>query len=231
MAISWSATAAPAIQHVNFGSSSATFSTVAIGTASADRIVVVFVCSNNGYPSSMTIGGSAATLVARSNATADPSTAIFYLAVSSGTTADVVATGSTVMQLCGIHVGILKGSASTEDNSAVEPYAFTGNPHTLDSDPTVPSGGRGLFVVSGGGVDTMSTTSATEDNQTVTTDGNGLSIMSGHETSSGSWDFDWTGSNFSGSSGVGLGWGPAATGNPKGPLNMPIEGPLGRVVV
>lgn len=83
-----------------------TYSGVAIGTASVDRIVVVCVGTelSSGTPSSATIGGVTMSSTALASFGA-MGARIFYLPVASGTTADIAVTfgasqGSTTQHLC-----------------------------------------------------------------------------------------------------------------------------------
>jgi len=94
--------------------SSYTFSSVDIGDASSDRLVIVAAsCTQIGSHtvSGVTIGGSAATIHVNPSATFF--SAIASLVVSSGTTADIVVTTSTTAQRCAIAVWTAKGLDST----------------------------------------------------------------------------------------------------------------------
>ena len=74
-----------------------TFSSVSIGTASATRKVVIGVVGNaatSAQPTGVTIGGSAATKAAGTQASDYSGASMWYRTVTSGTTADVVVTYS-----------------------------------------------------------------------------------------------------------------------------------------
>jgi len=96
---------------VNSGSATTyTFSSQAIGTASADRVVVVGTSGGAGATnpvSSMTIGGvSAVKAIGTVNSTG---TEIWYATVTSGTTASVVVNWGGTKSRCGIGVWALTG--------------------------------------------------------------------------------------------------------------------------
>ena len=103
-----------------------TFTNVDIGVAATDRVIMVAayggdVLSGTGY-SSATIGGNAATLLSQTNTTASINTcqSIFYLAVPTGTTANIA----------------LSVTTSTNDRAFIYVYAIygsTGVPLTSDA--------------------------------------------------------------------------------------------------
>jgi len=126
-----------------------------IGTATADRHVVVCVtCDVNTGSTvlSMTIGGSAASLL-RDNDNTKNVPAIFSLLVTSGTTADIVTTYS-----------------ATQPNQAIDVFTVTGAGQTIvvsDSDTASPASGNNCVLTmdvpaNGGAIaQTMADTSAT----------------------------------------------------------------------
>ena len=95
-----------------------TFSSTSIGTASSDRLVVVVVEGRQAVVdrtvSSVTIGGVSATIVSATNVSGRYPGCIAYLTVTSGTTADIVVTfsGSTGSG-CAIQVYTLTSLSST----------------------------------------------------------------------------------------------------------------------
>lgn len=103
-----------------------TFTSAAIGTASANRDVIVgIVCAGGGATetySGLTIGGTSAAQVVTSTmaGAGQPLAAIYILAVASGTTATIVATlSSNKTTNCTIDVWAAYGLASTTaDNTA-----------------------------------------------------------------------------------------------------------------
>lgn len=135
-----------------------TFSTQSIGTAAANRKVVVVVQLGTAGQtvSSLTIGGNgAASIVARS---ASEHVSIWQLVVASGTTADVVVNGSGVSDACGIGVYAVYGAAAaatdTGGSTAVDPAT-----DTID----VPAGGVLIAgVVHRSGAETFAWTNITE---------------------------------------------------------------------
>lgn len=100
-----------------------TFTAAPIGTAASDRIVVVGVQTRANAArsvSGVTIGGNAATSIVVANDTAQGAdiSALYYLAVPSGTTADIVVTLSAAMVRCAINVWAVYGSSGAPTASA-----------------------------------------------------------------------------------------------------------------
>lgn len=113
------------------------FASTAIGTASADRLVIAIVRLTGGAePDGVTIGGIAATLYA-----IDFDTAIYVAPVPTGTTATIVVNVKTATSLnCGVGVYTLTGYSNPE------PYDFgniaVSGSHTVVSGTiNVPEGG------------------------------------------------------------------------------------------
>jgi len=115
----------PALDGTN--ATSYTFSSAAIGNADGSRVVVVGIAPRTNSAasiSSVTIGGNTATLGVTANATGQGAdiASIYYLAVPSGTTADIVVNLSTTFVRCYINVWAVYGSsgaptATTSDNT------------------------------------------------------------------------------------------------------------------
>ena len=104
----------------NTNATSFTFSGMAVGTTSADRYIVVAVNVGTGTSfTSVTINGSAATLLVQKAGTLDSASAIYYLLVSSGTTADIVVTPNVLSVQCSVSLFSLTGwtGANTVTNS------------------------------------------------------------------------------------------------------------------
>lgn len=98
--------------------SSYTFSGQSIGAASSDRLVVVcigYTAAGTVTTTSLTIGGNAASQAVEVTTSGGDkgSVAIYYLAVPTGTTADVVASLSGSASRCDIEVFTLTGLTST----------------------------------------------------------------------------------------------------------------------
>jgi len=90
------------------------FDGLSIGTASADRIVVVGISGNNnssGVPSAVTIGGNSATLAGSTYLNVENDSSIWYAAVASGTTADIDITYSAAKQTVGVAVYAITGAS------------------------------------------------------------------------------------------------------------------------
>jgi hypothetical protein len=208
MAVAWAFTASPVLQNLAFGSSTATFTSIAIGTASADRQVVVAAFQDQnlaGGTFSCTVGGAAATEV---TSRTDHAGAIFICNVAAGTTANIVLTASINMGWCGIAVGILTGAnatptvvrnaPNTDDNSS--PHVFTA---------TVPSSGAGVAFYMFYSDSSATLTNATQDSY-VTSGGSSRELYLVHTTTAGSQAVTMTGLSFVGTIGCMACWGPSA---------------------
>lgn len=147
------------------------FASQAIGTATADRIVIVaWGAVNVTIPttnalSSATIGGVAATILTQQNNNAASTgniSGIIAAAVPTGTTATVALTFNAAQLRCGIATYSMTGGSIT-------PYATYTNSNGTDTVPdltvTVPAGGghvAGVYGYSGTGTATVSWTTLTE---------------------------------------------------------------------
>lgn len=124
-----------------------TFTNHAIGTAAADRIVVVAFWGNGTTTTSgatVTIGGNNATVPAGSNInTTDLEAGFAYLAVAAGTTATIVVTFSGAKSRAGISVWSVTGSSGTPTDT--DETTATGTSAALSA-LTVPSNGCGVFL-------------------------------------------------------------------------------------
>lgn len=114
--------------------SSLTWTSVDLGEATSDRVIVVAVAgasAGSRQVSGVTIGGSAATLAARSSSFT-MATGIYYLAVAAGTTANIVASFTGSMDDIAITAYSLTGwgTVSVYDsgsvNSTVTTLSLTG---------------------------------------------------------------------------------------------------------
>ena len=111
-----------------------TFASQNLGTASADRRIVVGVRGNaagGGTVSSATIGGVSATIHIN-NGAANGSTATISAIVPSGTTGDIIITWSTTQNECGIVAYSIKG-----ETSATPEFALSDLTTPLDITPTI----------------------------------------------------------------------------------------------
>jgi hypothetical protein len=116
-----------------------TFSSQALGTASADRKIIVGV-STNSTPgrtvSTLTVGGVSATLVARqTSSNGEEMLEMWEAEVPTGTTGDVVVTWSTACDRCGIGLHSVYGAATL--------YAdvYSDNADPMNASINVPAGG------------------------------------------------------------------------------------------
>jgi hypothetical protein len=125
-----------------------TFSNVDIGTASSDRLVVV-ACHATGNTSapninltSMTLGGSSMTnaaALAEDTASVD----LYYLTVTSGTTATIVATYPQTKRRCTIAVYTITGlNSSTPSDTGTSNNSDTAPTLTLD----IPTGSIAVYA-------------------------------------------------------------------------------------
>lgn len=131
--------------------SSYTFSGQSIGTADADRTVVVAVGSRKAGAATtitgVTVGGNAATqLVQQSNTVTNTCVVGLYaIDVASGTTADIVVTFGASMIRCGISVYRVLGISTTPHDTATS----TSSPN-LDTSIDVTADGGIIGVAFGG---------------------------------------------------------------------------------
>ncbi len=120
-----------------------TFSGCNIGTANADRTVVITVgARRSGTPStvnSVTVGGNSATELVQvsSGATNSCVAAIYAIDVPSGTTADVVVTLASTMLRCGIGVYDCTGISTTANDTATATSASGSGTVTATADGAV----------------------------------------------------------------------------------------------
>ncbi|MCK9549212.1 hypothetical protein [Aquamicrobium sp.] len=133
-------------------STTITISDVSIGTASADRLVVVSamcVHNDNGNLTVITggsIGGSAATLVVASNGMDYPAlTAILSRVVTSGTTATITINLSVAVQRTALDVYTIKGLNSTTAHHTNTTWS-TNNTSFLGTTLNIPANG---FAIGG----------------------------------------------------------------------------------
>lgn len=142
-----------------------TFSSHAIGTASATRYIVVGVSvrasTTSALTSSVTVGGNSATKIKELNNTTNNccSASLHIIAVASGTTADIVVTHSRSAIATGIGVwAVYDVSSATPTDSASTTSDSSGN---LNCDTTIGDVIIGCAVSAG--TPTTTWTGATED--------------------------------------------------------------------
>jgi hypothetical protein len=147
-----------------------TFSTHAIGTASADRLVVVAILSGAAASprsvSSVTIGGNAATLYGtQSTNTVRARAAFAGLLVTSGTTADIAVTFSGAMEQAMVTVWALTGAGASFAPHDVR-FANMSAGSASTSSLIVPQGGAviagGYFIDTTAGLTGVTWTGPTE---------------------------------------------------------------------
>lgn len=141
-----------------------TYTGASIGTAAANRMVIVTGCANgnnSGAISSVTIGGVTATINSFITPTgnSDPALFVASLIVASGTTADVVATYATAKARSNIDVYYAYVDSATPTNSASDDD--DSNPANVSIN--INAGGFAVGVVaSDGGTNTYTWTGLTE---------------------------------------------------------------------
>lgn len=151
----------------NSGSTAYTYLNEAIGTASADRIVVTaFSCNSttnqsiNNTTTPVTIGLVTATQVV-SNAPATRVTELWFAPVPTGTTATIVVTIAAAgsMNRCSVDWWTITGTTQTtySSRSGASVTSVTGTSMTINGSPmTVPAGGAAIAVaVNGSTVNTV----------------------------------------------------------------------------
>jgi len=188
-----------------------TFSAVGIGTASADRYVIVCIFSRDRNVASVTIGGSAATLIAQERGGTSRDISMWGRLVTSGTTADVVitATSSTFNDI-GIVVGHLTGANTTPTSTTTNSYGYDPDPHAVTL--TVPSGG--IMLVALGAEDNAAALTWSQGTEDYELHGTGTTLNSGYlDGVSGSQEVSITGCDYNGCGVVAAAFEPAAAGN------------------
>ncbi|WP_214385512.1 hypothetical protein [Aminobacter anthyllidis] len=168
-------TAGPAWQNIANGSSVATFSATAIGTADAGRYVVVGVglhAAATKVVTGITVGGVALTKAIEST-DASYKSSLWYGNVPTGTTADIVVTVTAAFAISyiGIVVAEMTLPTPTPTATAMRADSYTGSAGSVSL--TVPSSGIGVIVAmvtkGVGTADVGTWTNATEDYETIST--------------------------------------------------------------
>jgi hypothetical protein len=164
MAVAITQTANPA--GVNSSSNVATYSGVAIGTANANRIVVVCVASELASASinSCTLGGNAMTAGTQGNEGAVYSR-LFYLAVPTGTTADIVVTYGANAPSTQNHIAVYSVTGAVVSSVGADSSSDMDTSDRLTTGSISIATGGGFLAVAGGATDGTGKTwaDATED--------------------------------------------------------------------
>lgn len=144
-----------------------TFTDHAIGTASADRVVLVAVSLRSPTAgvsiSSMTIGGVSATEIVEASTGANATSAIYGLLVTSGTTATIVVTPSATGQRCQVSVYAMTGNGGSTTAHATATDTTAPSSTTID----IPINGSAVgisYAVDSGAVGAATWAGLTEDN-------------------------------------------------------------------
>jgi hypothetical protein len=166
-----------AFQDINYGSTTATFTSRSIGTAASDRYVIVGVSTNDGIEATgVTVGGNSATKIHNTVDSGSLNASLWMVNVTSGTTANIVVTSGDNIKLCFITVGAATGISGTPPSGgaiAKSDMGFDSNPRT--GTVTIPSGG---FAVSVGTVLTDSDVTASNSTLEYTIDSGGAGVGS-----------------------------------------------------
>lgn len=137
-----------------------TFSSQTLGTAAANRKIIICVAGNGGNAgavSSLTVGGISATNVIAVSDGGTVQSEIWVADVPTGTTGDVVVTFSTAKARCGIGVYRAIGSQSTANATA----SSTADP--MSASLFIPYNGIGIGVAQDISTSTYTWTNLTED--------------------------------------------------------------------
>jgi hypothetical protein len=121
--------------------SSWTFSSLDIGSAAADRVILVGVTNGSGTVAAIngvSVAGNSATAIVQADGASSPNeerAEIWAVAVASGTTGDVVVTTSAADRGCGVVVWAAYGISTTAHDTATD----AGDPMSVSID--IPAGG------------------------------------------------------------------------------------------
>ena len=150
VAVSWVATASPAVANVGYANAPAVFSSVAINNTSISDVIIVFVGSAYQHVISVTVddgsGPVAMTPVSDSDSAAG-GIQIWKLTGHVLTTVTVRVSSSSNLHYVGITVGYLTGVNYAEVSTATKSGGFGGDPQLATSALAVPVGGRGLGAI------------------------------------------------------------------------------------
>jgi hypothetical protein len=143
-----------------------TYSTRSLGTAAADRIILVGVIGNDNSRtvSSVTVGGVSASITVNTftGASAAHCIYIWQAAVPSGTTGNIVVTFSGTVSDSGIGVWALYNANSTATATA------TNSSNPLSTTINVPANGALVGIARSGASSTFTWTNLTENYDTIT---------------------------------------------------------------
>jgi hypothetical protein len=191
----------PAIQFINFGSATVTFSSQPIGAATADRILIIGVTNldSGRVVNSIQVAGTYNLTrgVSANGGTAQTIAELWYGSVpaAAGTTANIVVTYSSAPQLSGILGGTLSGqsagASATPSATNAKALDTVADPQQFAAGMTVNSGGVGIVysvtAVAGSAASWTSTTAGAGDYWVSTSSGNAANHALAHTTTPGSW--------------------------------------------
>lgn len=146
-----------------------TYSSAPLGTVTTDRLILVTCGHRTGALTGVTIGGVSASQLVYANTETRGMAAIYLLAVSSGTAADIVLTGSSSLDETFIGVYSLYGASATPASTAsASTSGGAGGPVSISTSVNV-TAGNAIFCSVGSDTDdnpfNMSFTNVTKDAQ------------------------------------------------------------------
>jgi hypothetical protein len=152
-AVTFTPTAAPAIQDINYSNNSATFTNVSIGTPSPDREVIIGATIGDtihGGITSVTVNGIAASQIAHSDSSATSSSSLWDANVPTGATSTIVVNSLGATNFLGILVGALTGESSAVPvATSTHPVDATPDPQLIPTSGTVTVPTDGVAVIYG----------------------------------------------------------------------------------
>lgn len=136
--VTWNPQTSPACINVAFASSSVTFTAAPMGTGT---VVVAFMDDQNTTHNSVTVNGNTGTKVG-----ANTATMTMWRATNTGTSGNVVLNTSGSLQMVCMAIGFLTGVNATPTAVAALSSGVHGDPTSLGSSLTIPSGGVGIVA-------------------------------------------------------------------------------------
>lgn len=158
---------------------------LSLGATASDRVIIVGVesriATTSGDISSVTVAGNSATLIRKELNTLDGSstnvTAVYAVALATGTTGDVVVTFPGMMLRCGFQVYRAVGTSGTTAHATAANSVTSGNASTTID---IPAGGVLLAIGINAANTTVTWTGPTEDVDVVVESNTTLSSASGN---------------------------------------------------
>ena len=189
-----------------------TYNAVGIGTAAANRYVLICIAtSNNGYATAVTIGGVSATkAVETDDNNIGIAVELWYANVPTGTTATVkVTTLAPFPNSMIIATATINTATPAPSSQAIQPWGFRADPQITSSAVTIPSNGVGVFCgASTKNAPTITYNTGTKDSNVSGPSTTAWDLTMGHNATAGSWTPSYLGAGSSGTLAVAAAWGP-----------------------